>query len=150
MATVSRVEVESKRAEIIKLRCQGHTLDDVARMVGLAGPSSVKYHEDAWLAEQKPSSEQTEERRQKQLASVEEVRVRLFAMLSSEPETSDRLAVVDRIEKLWNREARLMGLDLQAQSGVTLNVTAEALAQVFGFDAQAVDVQAEEITDGSA
>lgn len=145
----SPLEIQAKRREIIRLRCEGHTMQRVAEMVGLAGPSSVQHHEQAWLAEQTPSSEQTEQRRQMQLAGIDSVRARLFALLDAEVETPARLSVVDRLAKLWEREAKLVGLDMQQGVSVTM-VTAEALASYLGWDDQAIEGSAVEITDGSA
>ncbi len=131
MATVERLKTDSKRAEIIKLRFAGHTLEQVGAVVGLT-LQGVKYHEDAWLAEQKPSSEVTEHRRQMQLAAIDSVRTRLFAALDDD-EGNPRPEIVDRIDKLWIREAKLVGLDLTV--GVTVNViTRESLAEMIWVD----------------
>lgn len=140
----TRAQSEVKRAEIIKLRLAGRTLDDVAQAVGLTR-EGCRYHEQAWLAEQTPSAEVTEERRQKQLASIDSVKSRLFASLDSEDELAVRLAVVDRIAKLWDREARLAGLDLE-RNVIAINVTREALAASLGWapPADAIDVEATE------
>lgn len=146
MATVARLKTDSKRAEIIEMRFKGHTLQQVGDKLGMT-LQGVKYHEDAWLAAQRPSSEVTEARRQMQLASIDALRMSLFAALEDELETSTRLAVVDRIAKLWEREAKLVGLDLERGISVTL-LTRESLAAGLGWDPSVIDAEATEITSG--
>jgi hypothetical protein len=132
---------ESKRAEVVALRLQGKTLNDIAKATGLAGDSSVRYHLDAWLAEQRPTAEQTEELRQLQASQID-------ALFDGLWPQRDDVAVVDRLVKLMDRKARLMGLDLQQGISVTV-VTAEALASYLGWDAEpeAIEGVATEITD---
>jgi hypothetical protein len=144
LATVARLERDSKRAEIIRMRFAGQTLQQVGDQLGLT-LQGVKYHEDAWLAEQKPSSEVTEERRQKQLAGIDAVRARLFEHLEGDDGKPD-VAIVDRLAKLWEREAKLVGLDLQQGINVTV-VTREALAAALWSADDVVDVEATEETE---
>lgn len=148
MATVSKprgskLEMEAKRREIIRLRYEGNTLERTAELVGLAGPSSVQHHEQAWLAERTPSAEVTEHRRQLQLEGIDSLRARLFAALDDD-DGRPRVEVVDRINRLWEREAKLVGLDLQL--GVTVNVlTRESLADVLYADEPVIEGVAVEI-----
>lgn len=143
MATLARLNNDSKRAEIIRMRFAGMTLQQVGDQLGMT-LQGVKYHEDAWLAEQKPSTEVTESRRQMQLAGIDAVRSRLFEHLEGEDGKPD-VQVVDRLAKLWEREARLVGLDLQQNVSV-LAVTREALAEALGRDAP-IDVPAEDVQE---
>lgn len=154
MASVTRrsLPMEAKRREIIRLRYEGHTLDRTAELVGLAGPSSVQHHENAWLAERTPSVEVTESRRQFQLAGIDAVRAKLFEALAGEVDLASRLSVVDRLGKLWDREARLLGLDLTQQIQIGINVSAEALAELFADHAGSpvIEGTAVEIEAGDA
>lgn len=121
---------EAKRAEVVELRMQGKTLEAIAKQTGLAGGSSVRYHLNAWLKEQRPSMEQTEELRHLQAAQIDRLCDRIWPMLASD----DYLAVVDRLVKLMERKARLFGLDLER--GVQVNLlTAEAMAAALEYDA---------------
>lgn len=144
MATAERssagLEVAAKRRQVVDLRLAGHTFDDIAAKTGLAGHSSVRYHLDAWLAEQKPSSEQTEELRQVQAAQIDAMAERLWP-------NRDDVAVVDRLVKLMDRKARLMGLDLQANVSVVV-LTRESLAAALWSADDVVDVEPVEVTDG--
>ena len=144
----NRDQVIAKRTNVVQMRLEGHTLDAIAEANDLASAGGVRYHLDAWLAEQKPSAEQTEELRQQQAAQIDAMSVKLWPRL----EWDDYLAVVDRIVKLMDRKARLMGLDLERN--VNVNVLPDALqfAAFLGWDAPAGEViegQAAEITDGS-
>jgi len=136
----------AKRAEIIDLRMAGHTLEAIAAKVGLGSSQAVRYHIDAWLSEQRPSSEQTEELRQFQARQIDSLATRLEARVESD----DYLAVTDRLVKLMDRKARLMGLDLTV--GVTVNVlTRESLAELIWVDdAPAIEGEAVEIEAGDS
>lgn len=167
MVTVSQkrgpLAIEAKRREIIRLRYEGNSLARTAELVGLAGPSSVKHHEDAWLAERTPSVEVTEARRQMQLEAIDAVRSRLFEHVmrplrdddgcvihgeDGKPIETPNVQVVDRIGKLWEREAKLLGLDLTVQVNIGINVSAEAVAALFADPEQRViEGVAEEIVD---
>jgi hypothetical protein len=61
--------------------------------------------------------------------------------------TEDYLAVNDRLVKLMDRKARLMGLDLERSINVNVVPTAEQFAAFLGWDPQgeAVDAEAEEL-----
>ena len=146
MATAvrNRDSLIAKRATIVEMRLAGKTLDTIAQATNLAGASGVRYHLDAWLAELKPSAEQTEELRQTQAAQIDAVYAKLWPQLDGE----DYLAVTDRLVKLMDRKARLMGLDLQQGISVTV-VTREALAAAL-WEAEdvVVDVTPVEITEG--
>lgn len=56
------------------------------------------------------------------------------------------LPTTDRLVKLMDRKARLMGLDLQAGIQVTL-VTRESLALSLGWDDVVIEGEATEITE---
>ena len=156
MATVERkrpVDVAAvRRTEAIQLRIAGHSQDAVAAKLGIT-QQRISAIEREWLASRQPSNEATEERRQKQLAGIDHVRAKLFDVLDrltidTIPE-EEWLPIVDRIDKLWAREARLMGLDLQQGVSVTL-VTREALAAALWNAEDVVDVVPVEITEGGA
>lgn len=134
----------------MQLRIAGHSQDAVAERMGIT-QQRVSAIEIEWLASRQPSTEVTEQRRQMQLAGIDSVRSRLIASLELEDELGARLAVVDRIAKLWDREAKLVGLDLQAGLSLSVNVGAEQLAALLGYDPpqEAIEGTAVEITDGS-
>lgn len=137
-----------RRLEAMQLRIAGHSQQAVAEKLGVT-QQRVSAMESEWLASRQPSSEVTEARRQMQLAGIDEIRARLVRLLEDEVDTPARLSVVDRIAKLWEREAKLVGLDLQQGISVTV-VTAEALASYLGWDDQlAIEGTATEITDGT-
>lgn len=143
MATaVQEFRGDANRAKVVQLRLEGKTLDKIAAELGYAGQSSVRYHLDAWLSEQRPSAEQTEELRQIQSQQLDALHDKLWPRLESD----DYLAVTDRLVKLMDRKARLMGLDLQL--GVTVNViTRESLADVLYADEPVIEGTAVEVTD---
>lgn len=151
MAAVERKRsnvVNVKRTQAIELRVAGYSQDAVAERMGIT-QQRVSQLEREWLAEREPSAEVTEQRRQMQLAGIDAVRSKLFDALAGETEMAVRLAVVDRLDKLWSREARLVGLDMQQGVAVAV-VTAEAMAAYLGWSEDGVvDVAAVEITDGA-
>lgn len=145
MATAERrrpLDVAVRKAQAIELRIAGHTQDEVATKLGVS-QQRISVIEHEWLASRQPSSEVTEARRQLQLAGIDQVRARLMAALDDDL-GQPRVEIVDRINKLWEREARLVGLDLQL--GVTVNVlTRESLADVLYADEPVIEGVAVEI-----
>jgi hypothetical protein len=144
--TGNRAESAIKRAKIIEMRMAGASLERIGEEIGLSH-EGVRYHQQAWLAEQTPSAEQTEELRQLQAAQIDALTAKLWPMLATE----DYLAVNDRIVKLMDRKARLMGLDLERNVNISVLPTAEQFARFLGWDDQetpAIEGNAVEITDG--
>lgn len=152
MATVERKRPAAvgavRRVEAIQMRIAGHSQSAVAEKLGVT-QQRVSAIEAEWLASRQPSVEVTEARRQQQLAGIDEVRSRLFAELDSEHvDHAAWLGVVDRISKLWEREAKLVGLDLAPGLQVHVMPSAEQVAVAYGWDKQAViEGQAVEITE---
>lgn len=139
-----RPATQIKQAEIVKLILAGKSQYDIAEQLGCS-EASVRYHKQGWLELQRPSSELTEELRQTQAAVIDALHEKLWPLL----ETDDYLAVTDRLVKLMDRKAKLMGIDLERGISVTM-VTAEALASYLGWDEEPViEGQAVEITDGA-
>lgn len=151
MATIERKRPADiaavRRTEAMALRIAGHSQQAVAEKLGVT-QQRVSAIEHEWLAAREPSSEVTEARRQVQLAGIDDVKTRLFALLEAEVDTPARLGVVDRIVKCWDREARLVGLDLQQGISVTV-ITREAVAELLWDAAPVIDVAeaVEEIPD---
>jgi hypothetical protein len=160
MATaIQKLNGEANRLQVMNLRLAGHTLWETADKLGMT-EAGVRYHQEAWLAEQKPSAEQTEELRQMQAAQIDSLTTKLSHVVdrpvfdedgnvllhpvTGEPVKTADVQVVDRLVKLMDRKARLMGLDLATQTSITLNVTAEGLAAALGFDDSVIDVEAVE------
>jgi hypothetical protein len=141
----AELDIIEKRAQVVELAKAGKSYRVIAKELGYASPQSVANRMAEWVAETKPTTEATEELRKLQAEQIDAVYQRLWPLL----QTDDYAAVTDRLIKLMERKAKLMGLDLQAQPGINVSVTAEALAAVFGFDAPAIDAVAEEITDAA-
>lgn len=122
-----------KRALIVKLRRNGWTLHEIKDHpdVGLASHSTVQFHLDAHLAEQRPSAAVTEELRQMQAASLDGLQRSLYDQLDDELTVMESLAVRDRILKVHERRAKLFGLDMQ-QGIALVPITREALAAALG------------------
>lgn len=136
-----------RRAQAVDLAKTGQPYRAIGAALGV-NASTVARDIAAWAAETKPSVEATEELRKLQLEEINGLAVKLWAKLDGE----DYLSVVDRLVKLMERKARLMGLDMPTQVQVGLNLpTAEALAELFGqvdANAGAIEGTAVEITDG--
>lgn len=144
-AVASDLTVLEKRAKIVDLAKTGMAYRRIALEVGYASPASVAEQIAAWAAETRPSAEATEELRKLQNEQIDSLAEKLWARL----ETDDYLAVTDRLVKLMDRKARLMGLDLERNVQVNVLPSAEALAAAFGWDASAgvVEGTAVEVTD---
>jgi hypothetical protein len=145
------LESAAKQAEVVKLRLAGHTLDEIATRVGLAGRQGAHYHVAKWIESLQPSSELAEEFRQTQLARAEERYRRLSpkALGQQDPETGEWLVEPDyqalaAIQRDSERMSRMLGADLQVGVAV-MQVTAEGLAAVLGLDPGVIDVDADEL-----
>lgn len=142
-AVAVELGVLEKRAKCVELARQGKSYSVIAGEVGYASKASVAEQIAAWAAETKPSAEQTEELRKLQNDQIDALHAKLWPRLDSE----DYLAVTDRLVKLMDRKARLMGLDLQQGISITL-VTREALAGALWAADDVVDVEPTEIKAG--
>jgi hypothetical protein len=142
-----RLQAAEKHARVIELTLAGYTQEAIATACGYSDKSSVRYVQQKWIAENQPSHEQTEELRQIQAAQIDAIHERLWPHLIGDDGKPD-VQVVDRVAKLMDRKARLMGLDLQP--GMTVNVfaTAEGMVAALGLDASVIEVEAEELPAG--
>lgn len=146
-AVATEMTQVERRAAVVELAKTGQPYRAIAKQLGIGSPGTVAKDIAAWAAETKPSTEASEELRKLQLEEINGLAVKLWAKLDGD----DYLSVVDRLVKLMERKARLMGLDMPTQVHVGLNLpTAEALAELFGqVDAgQVIEGTATEITDG--
>lgn len=141
-----RPSTQVKQAEVVRLLMSGRSQYDIADALGCS-EATVRYHKQGWLELQRPSVEMTEELRQTQAAQLDELHAKLWPQLESD----DYLAVTDRLVKLMDRKARLMGLDLERNINVNVLPTAEQFAAFLEWDAPAAAIEgsAVEITDGS-
>lgn len=144
-AVASELGMLERRAQVVDLAKTGKSYRAIAGELGISSTSVVARDIAAWAAETKPSPEQTEELRKLQNEQIDSLAEKLWARL----ETDDYLAVTDRLVKLMDRKARLMGLDLERNVQVNVLPSAEALAAAFGWDASAgvVEGTAVEVTD---
>lgn len=161
-AVATRMASTEKRAKIVELAKDGHDNAAIAREVGLNSRQAVAYHLKQWFEETKPDSEATEELRQMQWSRLEDLvavlRPRTIGPLmgmfgpvkvDGEFVIVPQAAVIDRLLKVYDRQARLMGLDLE-RNQFTINVTREALAVSLGWAPalDAIEGEAVEITNG--
>lgn len=151
-----------KRARIVELAKDGYTYDSIAKDVGLNSRQAVAYHLKQWFEETRPDPEATAELRQMQWARLEDLiaalRPRVVGPLmgmfgpvkvDGEFVIVPQPAIIDRLLKVYERQAKLMGLDLQP--GIQVGVmTAEGVAAYFGWDPPAAVIEgvAVEITSG--
>jgi hypothetical protein len=143
----ARLETAEKHARVIELTLAGWTQDAIATACGYSDRSGVRYVQQKWVTENQPSHEQTEELRQIQTAQIDALHEKLWPHVIGDDGKPD-VQVVDRVAKLMDRKARLMGLDLQPGAQVSL-ITAEGLAELFGYDgAEVLDIDAEELPAG--
>lgn len=147
MSAAIAIELEQveRRSQVVELAKTGKSYRVIGSQLGV-NASTVARDIAAWAAETKPSAEQTEDLRKLQHEQILGLREKLYARLESD----DYLAVTDRLVKLMDREAKLMGLDLQPGIQVAV-LTRESLA-AFLWDAsasvEAIEGTATEITDG--
>lgn len=153
-----------KRARIVELAKDGLSYETIAKDVGLGSRQAVAYHLKRWFEETRPDPEAAAELRQMQWARLEDLVAHLrprtlgplmgmFGPVKGEDGQYiivPNVPVIDRLLKVYERQAKLMGMDLERGVSVTM-VTAEALASYLGWDDQVViEGRAEEITDGNA
>lgn len=142
-AIADMVVATDRRARVVDLAKTGKPYRAIGLELGV-NASTVARDIAAWAAETKPSVEATEELRKLQREEILALREKLWARIDDD----DRLAVVDRLVRLQEREAKLMGLDLTQQINIGINVSAEAIASLFAdHEAGVIEGTAVEVTD---
>lgn len=161
----TKMDSTEKRRRIVELAKDGVDKATIAREVGLNSRQAVDYHLKAWFEETRPDAEASAELRQMQWSRLEDIvasmRPHTLHVLRSafgEPildgdgqeQLVPNLPVVERLVRVYERQAKLMGLDLQQNVQVNVLPTAEQLASLFGWDATAVieGTAVEEVVDG--
>lgn len=120
------VEGRERAAQALALRRQGLTLDAIARQLGYADRSGV--HRALTAAMEELGVEDAQQLRTTQAEQIDE----LLASLLPRALEGD-LPAADRVIRAWERQARLLGLDMPAQSTTTVEVgqsTTEAAATI--------------------
>jgi hypothetical protein len=152
------LESAEKRAEIVKLRRAGWLMGDIAEHVGLAGPSGVAYHLDAYYADLKPSAELAESWRQNRLERAEErfKRLQPKAMGKQDEQTGEWLVEPDYqawavIQRDEDSLSKMLGANLQVDAHFAIGVgTREWLAELLNPADEAIEVTAVELLNDEA
>lgn len=150
--------------EAVRMRTAGMRFPDIAIELGCSQATAQRLV-DKWIRLQVPSEEQTEGLRQLMLERLEELHNTYWNAargIGTRSYTNKRGVVRTRdvyaqpsdrygelILKIMDREAKLMGVDLQPNAQ-TIVVTAESIAQFLGWDPQVgaggvVDAEAVEL-----
>ena len=158
------LRVERDR-RIVALRLENATWSTITHEVGCA-LSTAQDAVKRWMTEHGPASEQVNELRQIQSAKIDAMEANLAPRVMRPLRNDDGEIIYDGtgdnrkpvpvvdvpvaqlVIKLWERKARVFGLDMERAPGPGNTVpTAEALAELFGWDGQpsAIDVEAEEL-----
>lgn len=134
MSAAVAVELDQaeKRSRVVDLAKTGMSYRKIAAEVGYASPQSVANRIAEWAAETKPSAEATEELRKLQCEQID-------ALFEALWPRRDEDAAVDRLVKLMDRKARLMGLDLERNVNINVLPTAEQMAAFLGWDDAGAD-----------
>lgn len=162
-AVATKMVSTEKRAKIVELAKDGLSYESIAKEVGLNSRQAVGYHLKQWFEETRPDPEATAELRQMQWARLEDLVATLRPLtmgplmgmfgpvkVDGEFVIVPQPAVIDRLMKVYDRQAKLMGLDLERGINVTM-VTAEALASYLGWDDQpAIEGSAVELGPGDS
>lgn len=146
-AVATRMVSTEKRARIVELAKDGWSYEAIAadEKVNLGSRQAVAYHLKRWFEETRPDPEETAELRQMQWTRLEDIvtvlRPRVMGPLMGmfgpvKGEDGEFIivpqpAVIDRLLKVYERQAKLMGMDLQ-QGIALVPITREALAAALG------------------
>lgn len=162
-AVATRMVSTEKRRKIVELAKDGHDNATIAKEVGLNSRQAVEYHLKQWFAETRPDPEATEELRAMQWARLEDLVAALrprvvgpvmgmFGPIKDEDGEfviAPNAQVIDRLMKVYDRQAKLMGLDLQQGVQVAM-FTAEGMAEFLGWagdEPAAIEGAAVEVQD---
>lgn len=126
-----------RRAKVVDLAKRGRAYSAIAIELGIGSKATVARDIAAWCAETKPTPEATEELRKLQAEEIRGLREKLWIRCEQEPE--QLMVVVDRLVRLQEREAKLMGLDLE-RGAINVQITAEGLAALF-WDGQPAAIE---------
>lgn len=150
-----------RRKQVVDLRVAGKPVAEIAEIVGVSQSTVGVYLRD-WVLSQTPTEEATAELRKlmhERLESMHERHWRQAMGIQNEDGTWKLPPSREAGEfclKIMDREAKLMGVDLQP-SNTTLLISAESIAAYLGWDPQdghsalpaVIDVEATEETEQS-
>jgi predicted DNA-binding protein (UPF0251 family) len=113
-----QVRTALRRGEIIRLRDQGYTYDEIGRRVGISAVAAYKHVKAALELAAKDLAESVDEVRIQELRRLDRATVKVMKKIDGK---GDALSAIDRLVKIQERRAKFLGLDAPAQleHGVT-------------------------------
>lgn len=143
--SVKRIDETDKQRQALELRKAGVGFDEIAQRLGYRGASGAYYAVKTAL--QKTIQQPANELREIEVARLDALLLGLW------PEArKGNVAKIDRVLRIMQRRADLLGLDAPKRINATLDIRDEAdrLARENGLPVDAVLAEAERIVRGRA
>ena len=113
-----RLKARERWLEALELRKKGHTFESIAESLEYAGPGGA--YQAVMKALKETFREPVEEMRRLESARLDEMQEKISVNVG--PGKDDGLPVVDRVLRIMDRRAKLLGLDSPQKSEVDLKV----------------------------
>lgn len=159
----TKLESVALRGEIVRLRISGLKAEEIGELVGLTS-RSVNRHVERWVMEQTPAPDQAETLRMVMQERLEFMHSTYWNIANGLSINGERVPgrepepkAGEMVLKIMDRQAKLMGVDLQPNT-TTILISAESIAAYLGWDdapqgplalapSDVVDVEASVIED---
>jgi hypothetical protein len=119
--SVDEVELEKRRAEVVKLHVGGHSFREIGRTLDIAESQAYRDFKAVMDRTKADADATVDEHRRVSLARLEKAIAVLVPMLDDEARCLDAM---DRLDKLEKRRAALLGLDAPTRTEVDATVSA--------------------------
>jgi hypothetical protein len=130
---------EKLRGEIVRHRIAGLKYDEIGQLVDLS-PSACRKHVDKWVMEQTPAPDQADALRHVMQERLEFMHSTYWNRANGLDIGGNRVEgregdskAGEMVLKIMDRQAKLMGVDLQPNT-TTLLISAESIAAYLGWD----------------
>lgn len=131
-----RIQAHDRQIEALKLRTEGKSFPEIAQALGFSGPSGAFQAVETAL--RATLREPAAELRTLEVERLDELLKGLWATATAGDTTA-----VDRVLKIMERRAKLLGLDAPSKIDITERV--RVLAEEMGMDPDAAVIEAERI-----
>ena len=139
---------EARARDALALRLRGHTYADIGDQLGVTLEGARQAVQRGMAEIRTQTAETAVEVREQEAARLDRMLVRLERMADQADDATTALAIQDRLLKIQDRRARLLGLDLQrleltGANGGPIAIAAIQRVIVDPRDAPVIDMQAQ-------
>ena len=120
----ARLATQEKREKALVLRRAGASLRDIARALGVSHVTAKEYLDDAMKDLQAAQNEKAEATRAVELDRLDRLHMAAWPLATGKDTDADtRFKAIDRLVRIADRRAKLLGLDAPVKSEVAVTGT---------------------------